>query len=771
MRHRTFASQFVEFWNDIALRYSIRSDFSIEPDDFQRPTALAGRDSLKIMIGKPEDDIAPLETARQALETRLTQDENWRALQQLESREKCGEPIVAVESSKLRATLIVALERNRSFRAHRALSTAILALRGEDEQSMPSAHAADMQSGQPTSRPRTGNMGTTLVTNEHAVNGATLPQPHSHHSRAVSRHGNSGPTLTLKITTPKHTASKSTKLPPTAQLAPAEAVGDDLTRIWNIGNNLATRLNAQGIKTWQQIAEWHASDVKAISSALLLDRQIQRDGWIEQAALLLQRQSGVDIAPMPRCLDDASVRRTTVQAEARETKRPFLDVALSPKPTPAPNADAHPQITPVTVRDILDSIRGIDDALATRLAELGVTSFAQIAEWRNADIQTVTAKLDLGGRVAQQNWIEQAALLRTGQLTVYALSLASAGPKIVARPRPLALRTPVAVPKLSPPRAPTPQAEETVNSSPRAPTLTTPISTGGLSAALAKLGITDAREAIASNGQHRADNDTAATPVSDEPEKDSKPTGEPVPAPVASVASDAVRNSLSDKVSAEPEPATEPPDELDLQAHLGEKPKLIVVEKSEPVAEAPSSKGRRSRAPTRRARRIERPSFSNRKSIPGINPELAQTLADIDRLSDETEALLGNTKRAPQTPPDGLRDDEPGSVDLSDSELSSEEADVIIVSHDKPTPRQPQAAGGIRSAQRPSFSKKARYPNTVRKLGSSQTTSHRVASDEASVEIVEHGGKQPTPATLNAATEQQRTGSSIRRFLKALSGD
>lgn len=165
---------------------------------------------------------------------------------------------------------------------------------------------------------------------------------------------------------------------------------------------------------------------------------------------------------------------------------------------------------------------------------------------------------------------------------------------------------------------------------------------------------------------------------------------------------------------------------------------------------------------------------NSRVTCSGIwyNAELAQTLADIDRLSDETEALLGNTRREPPTPPGALRDNDPLSSGTTGSDLSGEEADVIIVSHDKPTPRQTLAAVATRHAQRPSFRKIVKYPNPARQIGGSQAAVHRNALDEASVEIVEHGGTRPGQSAGNtAAVAKQQHAGSIRRFLKALSGE
>lgn len=66
---------------------------------------------------------------------------------------------------------------------------------------------------------------------------------------------------------------------------------------------------------------------------------------------------------------------------------------------------------PDVARDDLTQIRGITASMARRLNALDVTTFTQIADWRAADIQSISADLGIGKQIYAQNWIEQAALL------------------------------------------------------------------------------------------------------------------------------------------------------------------------------------------------------------------------------------------------------------------------------------------------------------------------------------------------------------------------
>ncbi|MGF1651018.1 MAG: hypothetical protein ACFCUN_11260 [Hyphomicrobiaceae bacterium] len=83
----------------------------------------------------------------------------------------------------------------------------------------------------------------------------------------------------------------------------------------------------------------------------------------------------------------------------------------------ARSAEARPGLRgPQDLRDI----RQIDDELARRLGEAGVTQFAQIADWTSDDVARVDSDLALDGRISRENWIEQARILASGGTTAYA---------------------------------------------------------------------------------------------------------------------------------------------------------------------------------------------------------------------------------------------------------------------------------------------------------------------------------------------------------------
>ena len=70
--------------------------------------------------------------------------------------------------------------------------------------------------------------------------------------------------------------------------------------------------------------------------------------------------------------------------------------------------------------DDLTRLKGVGPKLAAQLNTLGVTSFAQIAGWSEAEIDRIDDQLGrFKGRIRRDNWIEQAKLLSEGDTAAY----------------------------------------------------------------------------------------------------------------------------------------------------------------------------------------------------------------------------------------------------------------------------------------------------------------------------------------------------------------
>jgi predicted flap endonuclease-1-like 5' DNA nuclease len=67
----------------------------------------------------------------------------------------------------------------------------------------------------------------------------------------------------------------------------------------------------------------------------------------------------------------------------------------------------------------LKRIRGIGVLIEKKLNSLGITSYEQVANWTDADIDRISQLLDFKGRIERENWIEQARILASGGQTEF----------------------------------------------------------------------------------------------------------------------------------------------------------------------------------------------------------------------------------------------------------------------------------------------------------------------------------------------------------------
>ncbi|RVC72530.1 proton-conducting membrane transporter, partial [Mesorhizobium sp. M4A.F.Ca.ET.022.05.2.1] len=77
--------------------------------------------------------------------------------------------------------------------------------------------------------------------------------------------------------------------------------------------------------------------------------------------------------------------------------------------------------------DNLRRLIGIGPVNEKLLKGLGVTSYAQIAAWTAADVKRIEDVLNFDGRIAREQWIEQAKLLAAGDEKEFARRFPTAG--------------------------------------------------------------------------------------------------------------------------------------------------------------------------------------------------------------------------------------------------------------------------------------------------------------------------------------------------------
>lgn len=108
------------------------------------------------------------------------------------------------------------------------------------------------------------------------------------------------------------------------------------------------------------------------------------------------------------------------EARAHESEAPQT-IAAEPDPTPAPPA---PPVAETAEGDVaaddLRKIKGLGPKMLTLLHSLGVTTYAQMAAWSDADLDDLDTKLGaFAGRPRRDSWVEQARLLSSGDTGAY----------------------------------------------------------------------------------------------------------------------------------------------------------------------------------------------------------------------------------------------------------------------------------------------------------------------------------------------------------------
>lgn len=121
----------------------------------------------------------------------------------------------------------------------------------------------------------------------------------------------------------------------------------------------------------------------------------------------------------------APVEAERAAAFAASASVPVMPVAPQPVPaSPMPPVTVPEAVAPAnaaaaqegeaTADDLL-KMKGIGPKLNALLIELGVTRYAQIASWSEADIAAIDAKLgNFRGRPVRDQWVDQARYLAAG---------------------------------------------------------------------------------------------------------------------------------------------------------------------------------------------------------------------------------------------------------------------------------------------------------------------------------------------------------------------
>ena len=121
------------------------------------------------------------------------------------------------------------------------------------------------------------------------------------------------------------------------------------------------------------------------------------------------------IAPSVAGMGGVAMAATQLATKSEPEAEPER-VAAEPAPE-APPASASEPVPAGT--DDLTQIKGLGPRISARLQEAGVTSFAQIAGWSEADIDDFDERMNFKGRVRRDRWVDQARMLASGDRAAY----------------------------------------------------------------------------------------------------------------------------------------------------------------------------------------------------------------------------------------------------------------------------------------------------------------------------------------------------------------
>lgn len=139
------------------------------------------------------------------------------------------------------------------------------------------------------------------------------------------------------------------------------------------------------------------------------------------AVLLLRLLGGKKGAPADRVESGETPTLPSVADTPVSEAKPEEPVREAVAESPEPSVAVAPSEAPASGEsDPLTQIKGLGPKAGAKLNALGVTRFAQIAGWTDADVETIGAQLgEMAQRIARDRWVEQAGLLADDDIAAF----------------------------------------------------------------------------------------------------------------------------------------------------------------------------------------------------------------------------------------------------------------------------------------------------------------------------------------------------------------
>ncbi len=125
---------------------------------------------------------------------------------------------------------------------------------------------------------------------------------------------------------------------------------------------------------------------------------------------------GADKSGVKAAIGAGSVSAVAVAAAApkKAAKKAEPKAAKKAEPKAEPKKAAVKPAAKAAGADDLKQLSGVGPALEKKLHAAGVTTFAQVAAWTEADVAAMDEQLSFKGRIEREGWIEQAKELAKG---------------------------------------------------------------------------------------------------------------------------------------------------------------------------------------------------------------------------------------------------------------------------------------------------------------------------------------------------------------------
>ena len=146
------------------------------------------------------------------------------------------------------------------------------------------------------------------------------------------------------------------------------------------------------------------------------------------SAPLMSTSSAASTAAKPA--PKAAAAKKPAAAKTVAAPKPAAKTAANPAAKKAAAPAAKKAAAPAAAAGKADNLRrliGIGPVNEKLLKGQGVTTYAQIAAWTEADVKRIEEVLNFDGRIAREKWIEQAKLLAAGNEAEFARQFPTAG--------------------------------------------------------------------------------------------------------------------------------------------------------------------------------------------------------------------------------------------------------------------------------------------------------------------------------------------------------